>query len=189
MLTGLGTAGGHDRGGGAPPPLTARRAIGCGQAGCWRDGRLVAVVIQSRDTALGSLWTPWTASNAVSSRLARPSSIAMGQPGGRRPRALRRSCGARDRRPRPRDCPPSGQPRPHRQPPYRPRGRYSGVIHDGLEYRQEASRLADRITAERDPLDRAPSASDIRRAPCGGNSLAVLGGPPNTNRQGGRRPG
>jgi hypothetical protein len=38
------------------------------------------------------------------------------------------------------------------------------VIHNGLEQQQQASRLADRITAERDYLDGAPSAADIRRA-------------------------
>ncbi len=38
------------------------------------------------------------------------------------------------------------------------------VIHNGLEQRQQASRLAEGITAERDHIDGAPSAADIRRA-------------------------
>jgi hypothetical protein len=38
------------------------------------------------------------------------------------------------------------------------------VIHEGLAQREQASRLAHRVAAERNHLDGAPSAADIRRA-------------------------
>ena len=52
------------------------------------------------------------------------------------------------------------------------------VIHDGLEQQQQASRLAERITAERDHLDGALSASDIRRSALRREQLRSLGRAP-----------
>jgi hypothetical protein len=61
-------------------------------------------------------------------------------------------------------CPPPGQPRSHTASRLKyPQAAIQTVIRDGLEQQQQASRLADRITAERDNLDGAPSAADIRR--------------------------
>ena len=52
------------------------------------------------------------------------------------------------------------------------------MIHDGLEHLHRGSRLGDQITAERDHLDGAPSASDIRRAAPRRAQLRSLGRAP-----------
>jgi hypothetical protein len=63
------------------------------------------------------------------------------------------------------------------------------VIHDGLEQQRQASRLADRITAERDRLDGAPSAADGRRAALRREQLRSVGLTPQHEPPGWQAPG
>ena len=59
------------------------------------------------------------------------------------------------------------------------------MIHDGLEHLHRGSRLGEQITAERDHLDGAPSASDIRRAAPRRAQLRSLGRAPQHDLRGG----
>jgi hypothetical protein len=63
------------------------------------------------------------------------------------------------------------------------------VIQDGLEQRWQASRLADRITAERNHLDGAPSAADVHRAALRWEQLRSLGLTPQHEPPGWQIPG